>query len=247
MDLARVWAYPGYLNCRQMMQRAIAIDPGFAPAYPTLAFTYVRSWNEPSDPLYLVPKALDLALTASRQALELDPLLPEGHAMMGWTLFWQREHDRAIAAYERAMEINPNLADWRYGHILAHAGRAEDGLAALRRAHRLDPFMVAGWHGFIGHAYLTLRCYDSALGPLRECAARAPTFWPGQAWLAAVCGHLGLHDEAHRAIDAILTIMPGFSVDDWQRMASYRDETDLAHLLGGLRLAGMPESGSLVT
>jgi adenylate cyclase len=242
IDLARSWAYPGYLHCRQMMQRAIAIDPGFASAYPTLAATYVRSWNEPSDPLYLDTAALDLALSAARRALELDPLLPEGHAMMGWTLLWQRQHDQAIAAYERALEINPNLADWRYGHILAHAGRAEDGIEALRRAHRLDPFMVVGWHGFLGHAYLTLRRYDDALGPLRECAARAPSFWPSQGWLASLCGHVGLHTEARRAVESIRTIMPNFDVGDWQRMAPYKYEDDLTHVLDGLCLAGMPES-----
>lgn len=245
IDLARVWDYPGYLDCRQMMQRAIAIDPGFVSAYPTLTVTYVRSWNEPRDPLYLDPAALDLALAAARQALELDPLLPEGHAMMGWALFWRREHDRAISACERALEINPNLADWRYGHILAHAGRAEDGIEALRRAHRLDPFMLVGWHGFVGHAYFTLRRYDEALVPLRECAARAPTFWPGQAWLAALCGHLGMVDEAGRAVAAIRSINPGFSVRDWQRMAAYRYEADLAHIVDGLRLAGLPEGSVL--
>ena len=52
--------------------------------------------------------------------------------MMGWALFWRREHDRALAAYERALAINPNLADWRYGQILAHAGRPEDGIKALQ-------------------------------------------------------------------------------------------------------------------
>ena len=170
IDLARSWDSPGYLNCRQMMQRAIAVDPEFASAYSALAATYVRSWYEPRDPLYLDPVAFELATAAVRKALELDPLLSEGHAMMGWTLFWRGEHDRAIAAYERALEINPNLADWRFGQILAHAGRAEDGIEALQRARRLDPFMASGWHAFVGHAYFTLRRYDEALTLFRESA-----------------------------------------------------------------------------
>ena len=242
LDLARSWDHPGYLDCRQMMQRAIAVDPGFAPAYPMLTATYVRSWHEPRDPLYLDPMAIEMALTTVQHALHLDPLLPEGHAMMGWTLFWQREHDRAITAYERALAINPNLADWRYGQVLAHAGRPEDGIKALQRARRLDPFMVAGWHAFVGHAYFILRRYDEALALLRESAERAPTFWPGQAWLASLCGHLGLHEEACRAIKCIRAIMPDFSARDWQQMASYRYEADLAHVLDGLRMAGLPQT-----
>jgi len=242
LDLERPWAHPGYLDCRQMMQRAIIVDPGFAPAYPILAATYVRSWQEPRDPLYLDPKAIETALTTAQHALHLDPLLPEGHAMMGWALFWRREHDRAITAYERALAINSNLADWRYGQILAHAGRPEDGIEALHRARRLDPFMVARWHAFVGHAYFILRRYEKALALLRESAERAPTFWPGQAWLASLCGHLGLHEEACRAIGSIRAIMPDFSVRDWQQMASYRYEADLAHVLDGLRMAGLPQT-----
>ena len=78
-----------------------------------MKLTDFRSWHEPRDPLYLDPTAIELALTNAQHALRLDPLLPEGHAMMGWALFWRREHDRALAAYERALAINPNLADWR--------------------------------------------------------------------------------------------------------------------------------------
>jgi tetratricopeptide (TPR) repeat protein len=164
--------------------------------------------------------------------------------MMGWALFTRREHDPAIAAYERALDINPNLADWRYGQILAHSGRPEDGIAALQRARRLDPFMACGWHAFVGHANFMLRRYDEALALFRESAVGAPMFWPGQAWLAALCGHLGLQEEACRAVASIRAIMPGFSVRDWQQMASYRHEADLLHVLDGLRLAGMPEDSA---
>ena len=100
--------------------------------------------------------------------------------------------------------------------------------------------MVVGWHAFVGHAYLMLRRYDEALALLRESAERAPTFWPGQAWLASLCGHPGLHEEACRAIKSIRAIMPDFSARHWQQMASYRCEADLAHILDGLRMAGLP-------
>jgi TolB-like protein len=241
IDLGRVWDSPSYLACRQMMERAITADPGFAPAYPELAHTYVRAWIEPRDPQFLHPDALELAHTAACQALDLDPLLASAHAVLGWVLFWRREHDRSIGAFERAIEINPNLSEWRYGHVLAHSGRAGEGLVALRRAMRLDPFLPPRWRHSLGHAYLMLRRDDEALGMLREIAGKVPRFWPCHVYLAAACGRLGLLDEAQLAFAAIRAVEPDFTIRTWGQMASYRNPEDLAYLLDSLRMAGIAE------
>ena len=240
-DLGRVWDHPSYLACRQMMERAISTDPGFAPAYPELANTWIRAWLEPRDSYFLRAEALALAHAAVHQALELDPMLAAAHSTLGMTLFWRREHDRSIAAFERALEINPNLPDYRYGHVLAHSGRAEEGLVAMRRAIRLDPFTHLRWQGGLGHAYFMLRRYDDALLVLREIASRVPKHWPSRVWLAAVCGQLGLREEADGAIAAIQAVEPDFTIQTWAQMASYRDPADLAFLLDSLRRAGMAE------
>ncbi len=196
---------------------------------------------EPRDSYFLRAEALALAHAAVHQALELDPMLAAAHSTLGMTLFWRREHDRSIAAFERALEINPNLPDYRYGHVLAHSGRAEEGLVAMRRAIRLDPFTHLRWQGGLGHAYFMLRRYDDALLVLREIASRVPKHWPSRVWLAAVCGQLGLREEADGAIAAIQAVEPDFTIQTWAQMASYRDPADLAFLLDSLRRAGMAE------
>jgi adenylate cyclase len=45
----------------------------------------------------------------SAKALALDPDLPEAHASRGLALHESERHDEAIAEFERALAIDPNL------------------------------------------------------------------------------------------------------------------------------------------
>ena len=241
LDLARTFDHASYQACNQLLQRAIAADPDFAPAHSELAMTSARAWSEPRDQRFLDPATLLLAAEAVRRALDLDPGLATGHATLGFILFWQGKHDRAVTAVERALELNPNWADNRYGQVLTYAGQGERALAVLRQSVRRNPYFPAFWLGSIGHAYLILRRHREALEVLLESVGQAPRYWPGLGWLAVTCAHLGLMKEAKTAIDSIRSIEPTITVSIWGRMISYRNETDLAHVIDGLRMAGMTE------
>jgi adenylate cyclase len=241
LDLGRAFDSTSYQAGRQLLERATAADPRFAPAYAELAMTYQRSWSEPRDPHFLDPAILQLAEVAVRRALDLDAALADGHAGLGFVLFWRGMHDAAVAEIERALELNPNWSDHRHAQVLNYAGHAEKALALIRRSMRLNPFYPAFWLGSVGHSYLISRRYAEALGPLRDAVGQAPRYWPGFGWLAATCVHLGLREDARDAIAAIREIEPTITVTTWGRMVSYRNEADQHHVLGGLRSAGMAE------
>jgi TolB-like protein len=241
LDLARTFDNATYRAGRQLLERAIAADPGFAPAYPELAMTYVRAWSEPRDPHFLDPSTLDLADEAVRRGLDLDPGLAAGHATFGWVLFWRGQHDRALTGIERALELNPNWADYRYGQALTYGGHAEKALIVLRRTMRLNPFCPAFWLGSVGHALLALRRHAEALIVLRETVGQAPRYWPGLGWLAATNARLGLMEDATDAVAAVRSIEPTITLATWERMISYKNEDDRDHVIGGLRMAGMAE------
>ena len=87
---------------------AVSADPNYARAYPELSFTYWTAWFNRIDSDFLRPEALDEAYRLARKAVELDPNLPQARAQLGMVLTFMRQHDEAIAQFERAQNLNPS-------------------------------------------------------------------------------------------------------------------------------------------
>jgi adenylate cyclase len=246
-DRSRQWDREAFAASERWLEQAVALDPGFAPAYALLAECRVSAWIEPKDHRYQDPAMLDAAWRLAQAEMERDPLLPAAHAAFGNVLHWRGETEEAIKAYERALELNPNSALHVYGHVLAIAGRPRDGLAVLRRSMRLDPFFPPMLLGHLGHCYIMLGNDRAALAPLRECAARAPRWRPAFVWLAAVCMRLGGVNEARAAAAGVLDIEPNFSIEAWRRLHPYRDLAGPERIYEALRAVGLPDRSSTST
>jgi len=95
----------------ELLDQAIAIDPEYAPAYAQRGIvTDLLSETQYGT----IPKTQAEAQSKlfSDQALRLDPDLAEGWAAIGlWHSNRPGETDQAIAALEKALELNPNLID----------------------------------------------------------------------------------------------------------------------------------------
>src|SRR5262249_54821529 len=99
---------------RRLLERSLAIDPNYARAYARLSWSYLAAWIISLDGDYLNPVALDRAYQLACKAVQLDPNLPQAHANLGHVLGRRREHEAAVAAFERSMALNPNFTDWRF-------------------------------------------------------------------------------------------------------------------------------------
>src|SRR6185503_11796360 len=115
-------------------RRAVDADPGYAPAYASLAEAYelLPMWIDAP-----AGDSLALALRAAQQALRLDPDLPDAHASMGlihanYLYDWRK----AEGYFLRALELNPDCPPARqwYAEFLAEMGRIDEGLAVLEWA-----------------------------------------------------------------------------------------------------------------
>jgi adenylate cyclase len=96
----------------------------------------------------------------ARKAAELDPKLPDAHAHLGHVLGRRGEHDAAIAAFERALALNPNFTDWRFAENLVYAGEPARAIAAIKRHMRLDPYYVPLAPVWLGVAHYMLKAYS---------------------------------------------------------------------------------------
>ena len=118
-------------------QRAIEIDPGYAPAFAGLAQVYMwlNDWFGQGD------EARQAADRASRRALELGPELAESHVARGAFLTSVCDYAGAEREYREAIRLNPRSFEAHY--LLArcgvHAAKFEMAVEMFRRAAEIRP------------------------------------------------------------------------------------------------------------
>jgi len=231
-------------DARRWFEQAIAIDPRHARAYAALAAsyqpTYVYRFEDDED--FFNPATLERMRTLALRAIELDPRLPDGHNSFGNILTFQGQHDASMAAYERALALNPNQVPWRFAAALVYAGQHERAIEVARACMRLDPFYPPHAPGWLGFAYFMLERYSEALPPLLESTSRAPGWQAGHLFLAATYARLGEIDRARAVVAEMLRLIPEYTIGSPpQRLNLYKRPEDAEHFFGALRLAGLPE------
>lgn len=91
----------------ELYHRALEIDADFALAYTGLARVY---WQKQYWDSYFSDSFLDSVLILSDKALSLDHRLSDAYTIRGDYYREKAEVDKAITAYDRAIQLNPN--DW---------------------------------------------------------------------------------------------------------------------------------------
>jgi TolB-like protein/DNA-binding winged helix-turn-helix (wHTH) protein len=153
---------------RGFYQSAAAADPRSSQAAEGLANSYLLGWLEPSpgheiDKEFRSPNILKWAGDYARQAIELDQTSASARATLGWVLYWQRGPAEALALFDRANDLDPGRADWRYGLMLSHGGRAIEAEAYMKRLMLIDPLYPPRYNYLLGKAYYFQGRYKEAL------------------------------------------------------------------------------------
>src|SRR5215468_784643 len=147
-----------------MLEQSLAIAPDYARAAAMLSRTHVDAYVEPFDGDYLSPAALDRALELAETAVRLDPHLPQARAQLGQVLLYKRQHDAAIAEFERAFALNPNFIDYRFAQAMTYAGEHARAIEIIEANMRLDPFpRLSSSYGFMASAKYMLKRYGEVV------------------------------------------------------------------------------------
>jgi adenylate cyclase len=227
---------------RRLLERSLAVDPSFARAYSSLSTTYVIAWRNRLDNDHLEPAALNEAHRLANRAVQLNPNLPHAHASLGVVLAWKRQHDAAVAEFEKAVALNPNFTDWRMAIALVYAGQSTRAIEILKSHMRLDPFYVPLAPHWLGLAHYALKQYPEALAALGECALRAPNYGAVHLWLAATHARMG-HMHAARAEAAkVLELDPNFTIARVAKTTiAFKYDEDAKDCFEAMLSAGLPE------
>lgn len=177
-------------------ERAIAMDPTFAPPYAGMAdalvLLAVQGGMKPSE-------AIPRAKGAAMKAISLDEGLAEAHTSLG-TVLAAFEWDQAEAekSFKRAIELNPSYAtghQWYGLWCLMPQRRFEECLQQYRLAIELDPLSQVLSAGLGWMQYLA-RKYDDAEAQLKKTLTENAEFVMAHDLLGQTLAQKGQLDEA---------------------------------------------------
>ena len=193
----------------QLLEQAVGLDPNNARIHAVLAEVYAKRffYFEPNERQWEEKSSVELA-----KAFALEPNLAEAHEAQGlllWTPANHFPHEQAIAAYRRAIELDPSLdeAHHQLALIYNHIGLFDLGKVELRKTLDLNPSNTGARFRTAGPLTAEGNCEES----LRIIKTVPTDFNPGLVGPAKtrvlIC--LGRLDEAAEEIAATLQINPG--------------------------------------
>jgi len=233
------WAAMESRATQDALERAIALDPKFAPAHAVLADVLISAGNRGARPL---DEALNIAETAARTAIALDPSAPDGRAMLSRICLMRGDLATALQHADDAIALSPNsaVAEMERGHVLVFLGRHDEARRSLGAALRLNPMdpAIRVAEMLIGTSLYLNREYAAAAAHLRSLVLRFPRYSAANRWLVLALGKLGETVEARITMERLAEIAPNsLALAAAARPAWCRQE-DHDHILEGLRAAG---------
>jgi serine/threonine protein kinase/Flp pilus assembly protein TadD len=178
----------------QHFQRALELDPGYAPAWAGVAGCHhtraARGMAPPAE-------ACAQARAAVRKALELDDSLAYAYAVLGGVQSYERDLPAAVRSLQQAIELNPGLAPAYtvLGRIYYCTEHHADAQETMFKAVGLDPLSMI-LHTAVGDAYYYAREYEKSLDHYRKAIRLDPRFDGAHTDLARSLEALGRFDEA---------------------------------------------------
>lgn len=159
------------IQARAEFEKAIRLEPAYAPAHAALAMTFLDLGNMG---VLRPDEVRQLASAEAATAFDLDPSLAEASLALADVRF-RLEWDWLAAepSYRHAIDLNPSyiLARGQYARFLAAAGRPDEGLREARAGYQIDPLSTE-IHGVVGLMLFYSRRYEEAIA---HYLARADT------------------------------------------------------------------------
>ena len=153
--------------------------------------------------------------------------------------------ERGLELTEQALAINSNgTRIWLTRATLKNfLGNPEAAIESAERAIRLSPYDPAMWvaHGELSKAHIQLTDYETALGWARRSVEKHADNLRAHHVLIASLAQLDHIDEANAALNRLLELDPGLTIErllEIFRLSRYRN---LDGMLDGLRKAGLTE------
>jgi TolB-like protein/tetratricopeptide (TPR) repeat protein len=209
-------------NAIQAYEKALSLDPSYAPAWAALALARMDRANDYSASVIEWTTTSDRALEAAEKSVALDPALADAyHARGRIRTVYKWDWSGARADLERGLAINPGHAALltAYGHLLYFVGRLPEAVAVVQKSAQLDPLDPLTWWS-LGVKRLVNGEPELSRGAFRRTLEIAPDHQDALAWIG---------------VAALLEGKPASALESFRRCPKWRRLTGTAiaeHSLG---------------
>jgi TolB-like protein/Tfp pilus assembly protein PilF len=222
------------------LERALALDPGYAVARAWLAWCYqsrFRSELRQEDRVAAAHHARAAIAVGGDDATAL--------AIAGFIVgMTEHDHGTAFAMFDRALALsNSNVfALLCSALLLSFLGRTEPAIERAQRALRLSPFDSLNYLAFnaLAVSHFTTGRYEAARDAARHSIQINPHFSVCHVFLAATLVRLGQEEEAKRVAQRVLALDPGVTIHGLAKRLGF-DPAVLMPLADSWRKAGLPD------
>jgi TolB-like protein/ribosome-associated translation inhibitor RaiA len=235
-------------RARGFLKRAFDIDDRRAEALAGLAQTHISDtlcrWShDPAGQVRLAEKQV-------ARAVEINPKLGYAHHVKGLVLRVQQQHERALAAFDKAVQLGPSLAPAHAerGFTKQLLDRGASGFArmheSLAQARRISPreSVLANWLYGVGVGHLKCGDTSEAIGWLKESIDINP-LPPALAYLASAYALQGDDLRARRILSEFARRRPHETLATFgRRVLADHQILPGSRVFEGLRKAGLRET-----
>jgi TolB-like protein len=231
---------PRYSEAIDLLHRAIALDPAYAPAHALCGWAHEKRFTFGGT----APAGIDdkkIALELSEQALALDRDDAAVLAMAAWNVcLLGQDHERAVLLATRAVELNPyHLIVLNFAALcFVAAGQVDRCVEVSLRALKLTPGAPDAYWTLTSLSTLAIFAgnYDEAI----EWGLKAVAVNDGweATWekLAVAYAYAGRMDEARNAVERMLAIRPTLTANTVNTIypAKFRELVRTGLIMAGL-------------
>jgi serine/threonine-protein kinase len=210
------------VHFKAFLDRAIALDPEFAPPHGLLSAYYLMVAHLSIRP---AREVMPLGRAAAAAALRLDPSMAEAHSALGvWAGPCSRDWREAERCWRLAMAREPVLRDvylWHGNHYLLPLGRAAEAVEFMARGLEVDPLNLMYRHHWARGLWHAGRLQE-AEDELRKVLETDANFPPALATLGALYAQQGRIDEALDLTERVHALTPWANIIAGQLAALLR-------------------------
>jgi len=245
LEICRRFTKEDNAQARKLFEKAVEIDPKFAYAWQEIGRMHYRDarfgWTDSP------AESLKLAEELAQKTLTVNDSDATAYATLSLVYMARRQHEKAVAYGEKALELAPNFADVNVMIALPfyYSGRPQEAIGLVKKAMRLSPYYPDWYLPVLGHAYRLTGQYKEAIDALESWRDRAnPRSELPYLMLAFTYIEAGREEDANKAVVEILKRKPKASIEGYakSKFFAYKDPAEIKRALESLRKAGLPES-----